>query len=103
MLRLVISNLLGLVGAAVGGVAGFLHVPLAARARVRTAGMIPGAFLGFGCSLLARHPSIARGIVCGIAGPGAGSVHRVWFRPSMADSQFPDISFKHVKDLSPFP
>jgi uncharacterized membrane protein len=31
-------------------------------------GMIPGALLGLGCSLLARHQSYARGVVCGIAG-----------------------------------
>ena len=32
--------------------------------------MIPGAFLGLGCSLLARHPSIVRGVFCGIAALG---------------------------------
>ena len=29
--------------------------------------MIPGAFLGLGCSLLAQHPSVVRGVFCGIA------------------------------------
>ncbi len=67
MSRYLISHLLGLVGAALGGVAGFyLYCWIVSRGLV--GGMIPGAFLGLGCGLLARHPSYARGVVCGIAG-----------------------------------
>ena len=67
MLRYLISNLLGLVGAALGGVAGFyLYCWIVSKGYI--GGMIPGAFLGLGCSLLARHQSYARGVVCGIAG-----------------------------------
>jgi hypothetical protein len=67
MSRYLISNLLGLVGAALGGVAGF-YVYRWVLNQGFIGGMIPGAFLGLGCSLLARHPSLARGIVCGVAG-----------------------------------
>jgi hypothetical protein len=67
MSRYVISNLLGLVGAALGGVLGF-YVYRWILNQGFIGGMIPGAFLGLGCSLLARHPSIARGVVCGVAG-----------------------------------
>ncbi len=66
MPRYMISNLLGLVGATIGGVAGFYMFKwLLAQGFYGL--IIPGAFLGFGCSLLARHPSQARGICCGIA------------------------------------
>jgi hypothetical protein len=67
MRRYVISNLLGLVGAALGGVLGFYtYCWIVSKGMV--GGMIPGAFLGLGCSLLARHSSFARGVVCGVAG-----------------------------------
>jgi hypothetical protein len=71
MSRYLISNLLGLVGAALGGVAGF-YVYRWILNQGFIGGMIPGAFLGLGCSLLARHPSIARGVVCGVAGLSLG-------------------------------
>ncbi len=71
MSRYLISHLLGLVGAALGGVAGyFLYRWIASTGLY--GGMIPGAFLGLGCGLLARHPSYARGVVCGIAGLALG-------------------------------
>jgi hypothetical protein len=66
MARLLISNLLGLVGAIIGGVLGFYTFHwLLGHGFYGLA--IPGAFLGVGCGLLARHKSIARGILCGIA------------------------------------
>jgi hypothetical protein len=67
MSRYLISNILGMVGAALGGVAGF-YVYRWVLNHGFIGGMIPGAFLGLGCSLLARHPSMARGVVCGAAG-----------------------------------
>jgi hypothetical protein len=67
MSRYLISNLLGLVGAALGGVAGF-YVYRWILNQGFIGGMIPGALLGLGCSLLARHASLARGVVCGVAG-----------------------------------
>ncbi len=67
MPRYLMSNLLGLVGAALGGVAGYYtYCWIISKGFV--GGMIPGAFLGLGCSLLARHSSLARGVVCGVAG-----------------------------------
>ena len=67
MARYAVSNLLGLVGAAIGGVAGFYAYRwLLNQGYIGL--MIPGAFLGLGCSLLARHPSMVRGVFCGIAG-----------------------------------
>ena len=65
MSRYLISNLLGLVGAALGGVAGFY-----AYNWILNQGfvglMIPGAFLGLGCSLLAQASvDLARGCLRG--------------------------------------
>jgi hypothetical protein len=71
MQRYVISHILGLVGAAIGGVAGYYTYHWIYNQGF-IGGMIPGAFLGLGCSLLARHPSLARGVVCGIAGLALG-------------------------------
>jgi len=101
MSRLVISNLLGLAGAAVGGVVGyFIFGWLVGQGWYGL--MIPGAFLGFGCSLLARHRSIARGIFCGIAALGLGLFAECRFRPFVADDSF-QYFLAHVKDLSPVP
>jgi hypothetical protein len=67
MARYAVSNLLGLLGAVIGGAAGFyLYRWLLNQGYVGL--MIPGAFLGLGCSLLARHPSLIRGLFCGFAG-----------------------------------
>ena len=66
MLRYLISNLLGLVGAALGGVAGFyLYRWILSKGLV--GGMIPGAFLGLGMQP-ARAASVHR--------PGCGLRHR---------------------------
>jgi hypothetical protein len=71
MRRYVISNFLGLVGAVVGGVAGFFTYRWV-LSKGFVGGMIPGAFVGLGCSLLARHQSFVRGVICGVAGLGLG-------------------------------
>ena len=76
MARLLISNLLGLVGAIIGGVLGFYTFHwLLGHDFYGLA--IPGAFLGLGCGLLSRHNSIARGILCGIAALGL-SLYTEW-------------------------
>ena len=47
-----------------------------------------------------RHPSIARGIVCGIAALGLGLFAEWKFFPMVKDDSF-QYFLKHVKDLSP--
>jgi hypothetical protein len=69
MPRHLVSNLLGLVGAIVGGVLGFYTFGWLVYYGFYGL-MIPGAFLGLGCSLAASHPSTTRGILCGIAAIG---------------------------------
>ncbi len=66
MPRNLISNLLGLVGAIIGGVLGF-YTFLWLLKQGYYGLIIPGAFLGLGCSLLASHRSVVRGILCGVA------------------------------------
>jgi hypothetical protein len=67
MPRHVISNLLGLFGAILGGALGWLAVGYLVGQGFY--GMIlPGGLLGIGCGVLAQHRSTARGIACGLAG-----------------------------------
>jgi len=62
----VLSNLLGLFGAAVGGAVGFFLFGMLLT--VNLYGLVlPGALLGLGCHLAAGHRSVTRGIVCGLA------------------------------------
>ena len=61
MARHLISNLLGLVGAIIGGVLGFYTFGWLFEHGFYGL-MIPGALLGLGCSLLAQHPSSTRGL-----------------------------------------
>jgi hypothetical protein len=78
MKRRLISNLLGLVGAAIGGVLGFYSFGWLYDHGFY--GMvIPGAFVGLGCGLLAQHRSMARGIVCGVAGLCASLFAEWWY------------------------
>jgi Ca2+/Na+ antiporter len=98
MLRHLISNMLGLVGAAVGGVLGFYTFRWLWGQGFYGL-MIPGALLGLGCSLLARHTSIVRGVLCGIAALGLALFTEWWFRPFAADDSL-QYFLVHVKDLN---
>jgi hypothetical protein len=99
MPRLLISNMLGLVGALLGGVLGFYTF-----GRVLEHGflglMIPGALLGLGCSLMARHPSLIRGVCCAIAALGLSLFADWWFEPFNADGSW-QYYLLHVLDLGP--
>jgi hypothetical protein len=99
MKRRVISNLLGLVGAAIGGVLGFYTFGwLGSQGFYGLA--IPGAFLGLGCGLLAQHRSPARGVFCAVAAL-ALSLFTEWkFRPFVDDGSF-TYMLRHVQDLNP--
>jgi hypothetical protein len=97
MPRYLISNLLGIVGAILGGLAGFYTFGWLWKHGFYGL-MIPGAFLGLGCSLLARHPSIARGAFCGIAGLGLSLFTEWWFSWFKDDPSF-RYFLTHVKDL----
>ena len=62
--------------------------------------MIPGAFLGLGCSLLAQHPSTDSGNRLRSGRSGAGTVYRMEFRPFNADESL-SYFLKNVSSLKP--
>jgi hypothetical protein len=99
MPRHLISNVLGLVGAMVGGALGFYTFDWL-RGQGFYGLMIPGALLGLGCSLLAQHRSTARGIICGLAALALGLYTEWRFWPFIAD---PSLSYflKNVGSLKP--
>ncbi len=81
--RQIISNTLGLMGAAVGGVLGY-YIFLWLIHQGFYGLMIPGALLGLGCSLLSGHRSQIRGVLCAVAGLILGLYsewHFEWFKP----------------------
>ncbi len=87
MPRHLVSNLLGLVGAIVGGVLGFYTFGWLVYYGYYGL-MIPGAFLGLGCSLAASHPSMIRGLLCGIAAVGLAIFTEWKYWPFAADESF---------------
>jgi nitrogen fixation-related uncharacterized protein len=97
MPRYLISNLLALVGAIIGGVLGF-YTFLWLLKQGYYGLIIPGAFLGLGCSLLATHRSVSRGILCGIAA-FALSQFADWYC-TITDASFVDF-LRNGKTLTP--
>ena len=80
----IVSIALGLVGAVAGGALGFFLFGWALRQGFY-AMILPGGLLGIGCALLSRHPSVPRGIACGVAALGLGVFTEWWYRPFGAD------------------
>jgi hypothetical protein len=50
--------------------------------------VLPGASVGLGCGLLARHPSVPRGIVCAVAALVLGLYTEWVFAPFRDNDQF---------------
>lgn len=84
----IVSNVLGLIGAAAGGVFGYVLFHWVAR-QGYYALVVPGGMLGLGCGLLARHSSYTRGGVCGVAALGLGLYTDWTFEKFPADPSFP--------------
>ena len=99
MARLVISNLLGLVGAIVGGVLGFYTF-----AWLEDKGFyglaIPGAFLGLGCGMLSQHSSIPRGLLCGAGALGLSLFTEWKFHHFLVDNSF-SYMVNHISEKGP--
>jgi hypothetical protein len=85
--RQITSNLLGLVGAVVGGVLGY-YIFLWIVDQGFYGLMIPGALLGLGCGLLSQHPSHLRGGLCAVAAIFLGMYAEWHFRWFKADESF---------------
>src|SRR4051794_25822851 len=95
----VISHLLGIVGAVIGGALGLYLFLWITRSGFYGL-MIPGALLGVGCSLLAQHASLGRGIACGIAAVLLGLYAEWRFAPFVADGSFGYL-LTHFMELKP--
>jgi hypothetical protein len=99
MSRHVVSTFLGLIGAVIGGLLGY-GAFLWIISQGLYALVLPGALLGLGCGLLARHESRLRGIVCGVAALALG-LYSEWHEfPFAADSSFPYF-LAHLHHLKP--
>lgn len=93
----IISNVLGLIGAAAGGVFGYVVFWWFVRHGFY-AMMVPSGMLGLGCGLLARHRSQARGVVCGLAALGLGLYTDWTFEKFPADGSF-GYFLRHIHQL----
>ena len=99
MKRLLISNILGLIGAVVGGVLGFYTFGwLEDHGFYGLA--IPGAFLGVGCGLLAQHRSRLRGLACAIGALGLSLFTEWHYHYFLQDSSF-SFMLTHLQDKGP--
>jgi hypothetical protein len=81
------STTLGVIGGIVGGVFGFVLFFWIIKQDFY-AMVLPGASIGLGCGLLARHPSTARGVVCAIAALGLGLYTEWRYAPFIGDDRF---------------
>jgi hypothetical protein len=93
------SHVLGLLGAAAGGVLGYYIFMWIVKQGFYGL-MIPGAILGLGCGLLSQHPSIYRGVVCAAAAIMLGLYAEWRFAPFKADDSFQYL-IGHAADLKP--
>jgi hypothetical protein len=82
-----ISTLLGVIGGIVGGISGYVLFYWIAKQGLYAL-VLPGAAVGMGCGLLARHPSIPRGIACALAALALGLYTEWTFEPFVADGRF---------------
>jgi hypothetical protein len=94
-----LSTLLGLVGAAAGGAVGFFGCRWMASSGLYAI-VLPTALVGAGCGLLARHDSLIRGVVCGLAGFSLGLFAEWYNFPFVKDDSF-RFFLAHVGDLPP--
>jgi membrane protein YqaA with SNARE-associated domain len=94
-----VSNLLGVIGGVVGGYVGYWLFVWITRQGFYAL-VVPGALLGLGCGLLARHPSTLRGVVCGAAAVALALFTEWSMFPFNAD---PSVSYflAHVGSLKP--
>src|SRR5437867_10522229 len=90
---------LGLLGAAAGGVVGYL-VFLWAAHQGFYALMLPGALIGAGGGLLVKDKSVARAAICGAAALALGLFSEWRFAPFTADQSL-SYFISHVHQLSP--
>jgi hypothetical protein len=99
MYQKVISHVLGVVGAVLGGTVGFYTFGWLFEQHYYGP-MIPGAFLGLGCGMFARHHSMIRGVLCGVAALGLSLFTEYTYWPFIADHSF-QYFVTHIPSLEP--
>jgi hypothetical protein len=87
MINRVMSTTLGVIGGIVGGVFGFVLFFWIIRQGFYAL-VLPGASVGLGCGLLARHRSPIRGIACAIAALVLGLYTEWKYMAFVADDGF---------------
>lgn len=99
MSRTILSNVRGLIGAAIGGVVGFFAFAWILRYGFY-AMILPGGLVGFGSELLAMHRSQARGIACALGALLLGLFAEWHERPFNADGGA-GYFLRHLHELTP--
>jgi len=87
MINRVMSTMMGVIGGIVGGVFGFVLFFWIIKQGFY-AMVLPGASVGLGCGLLARHRSTPRGVACAIAALLLGLYTEWRYMPFIADDRF---------------
>jgi hypothetical protein len=91
--------LLGILGAILGGLAGYFAFSWL-LGQGFYALLLPPALLGLGAGLLARRRSVPLAIICGIAGLALALFVEWRFRPFTANSTF-NYFISHLSQLTP--
>jgi hypothetical protein len=101
MRKVLIEFVPGLVGGVVGGVVGYFVFAWLIQYGL-WAPVIPGAFAGLGCGLLARTDSNARGGLCALVALAIGVVSewKLLSPPFQTDGSLPDY-LKQIHQLPP--
>jgi hypothetical protein len=97
MVNRFVSTTLGVIGGIVGGITGYVLFFWIIKQGFYAL-VLPGASVGLGCGLLARHRSVPRGIVCAVAGLVLGLYTEWAYLPFVANTSFPYLAF-HFYDL----
>jgi len=95
----IVNTSLAAVGGVVGGFVGY-HVFFWILRQGFYGMMIPGALLGLGCGLLARHPSQLRGLACGLAGLALG-IYTEWRYAPFAKDESLTFLLAHLHEKAP--
>jgi hypothetical protein len=99
MVNRVLSTTLGVVGGIVGGVFGYVLFFWIVKQGFYAL-VLPGASVGLGCGLLARHRSVIRGVACALAALALGLYTEWKFAPFVVDNRFGYMAL-HFYDLRP--
>jgi hypothetical protein len=100
VLERIVTIVVEVIGAVVGGAIGFFTFGWMVQRGVY-AGLLPGGLLGLGCAVVARRPSLARGILCGIAGLALSVFAESWYMNFTARGHETLLYyFNHLQDVS---